>query len=68
MLASIKRYGAGACVWCTKRGDGVDAEFVDGLKGFLCKGCLIRALKVRSGTAEQKGQKAEPPPAAQQVK
>lgn len=46
-MVTLKRFGEGTCIWCTKRTEGVEAEFKDGLVGFLCKRDLFSALKVR---------------------
>jgi hypothetical protein len=57
-MVMINRSGEGTCIWCVKFGDGVDVEFKDGLKGFTCKSCFWKALKVR--TEKQNG-KTQPP-------
>lgn len=63
-MLTIQTYGTGKCVWCRKNAEGVQAEFRDGFKGFLCRKDFWRALKVRAeatGTAT-----ADPPRAARQ--
>jgi hypothetical protein len=49
MMVTIKRYGEDTCAWCMERGEGVQAEFQDGLKGFFCKRDFWSAVKARQG-------------------
>jgi hypothetical protein len=60
MLVTISRYTSGTCVWCCKQtDDGVEAQFQDGLSGFLCWPDFKKAVKARSGSE----QPSEPPDA-----
>ena len=47
-MLTITKYGEGQCVWCRVQGEGVVANFNDGLTGFLCRKHLWEALKARS--------------------
>lgn len=55
-MLTIINYGTGHCMWCLVETEGVQAEFRDGLKGFLCRKHFWQALKIRSElSADQKG-------------
>lgn len=47
-MLTIKSYGEGTCVWCLSKNEGVQADFKDGLTGFLCRKHFWEALKSRS--------------------
>ena len=47
-MVTITRYESGTCIWCLKQGEGLAAEFKDGLKGFVCKKCFWAAIRVRA--------------------
>lgn len=54
MLVTISRHASGTCVWCCKQtNDGVEAQFQDGLSGFLCWTDFKKAVKARSGNEQQ---------------
>ena len=53
-MLTITSYGEGQCIWCRAHGEGVQANFKDGLTGFLCRKHFWEALKVRSNTIETK--------------
>ena len=52
-MVTIIRYEAATCIWCLEAAEGVQAEFKDGLKGFLCRRHFWQALKVRSEAKEK---------------
>jgi len=55
MLATIKSSGEGRCVWCCADGkEGLEVEFNDGLKGFLCWADFRAAVKARNGQTKEK--------------
>ena len=47
-MVTITQVSEGTCIWCTQRTEGVEAEFQDGLRGFLCWKHLKQAASVRS--------------------
>lgn len=55
------------CIWCCQRREGVDAEFRDGLRGFLCWSDFRRAVKARTnsggGPSHASGQRDKAPAA-----
>ena len=51
-MLTINGYGEGTCVWCLTKGEGVEADFKDGLTGFLCRKHLWEAMKSRSNQTE----------------
>ena len=53
-MLTITKYGEGQCVWCRVQGEGVVANFQDGLTGFLCRKHLWEALKARSELSEER--------------
>ena len=53
-MLTITKYGEGQCVWCRIQGEGVVANFNDGLTGFLCRKHLWEALKARSEQIDSK--------------
>ena len=52
-MLTIKSYGEGQCVWCRVHGEGVVANFNDGLTGFLCRKHFWEALKARIGQTDE---------------
>lgn len=55
MIATIKRFGEGTCIWCTAQAEGVEAELSRSLSGFLCRRCFWQSLKIRGSKAATKG-------------
>lgn len=53
-MLTISKYGEGQCVWCRSHGEGVVANFNDGLTGFLCRKHFWEALKSRSKQIDSK--------------
>ena len=47
-MVTIERVGTDTCLWCLEETEGVEAQFDDGLSGFLCKKHFWQALQVRS--------------------
>lgn len=58
-MTTIKSSGAGRCIWCCQKKDGVVAEFQDGLQGHLCWADFRKAVKVR--TQKQSSRSSEAP-------
>lgn len=48
MFVTINQYTTGTCIWCRQTDEGVQAQFKDGLSGFLCKKDFWAALKARA--------------------
>lgn len=59
-MLTIVSCGEGKCVWCMTVGEGVQAQFKDGLSGFFCRKHLWEALKARSGAKEEIHAQGEP--------
>ena len=51
-MVKVNRSGVERCIWCTETKEGVDVVFDDGLKGFWCKACFWRAIRVRTKKQE----------------
>ncbi len=55
MLVTINNLSSGVCIWCCQKSDdAVEAEFRDGLKGFLCRKHFWDALKARAENPTEK--------------
>jgi hypothetical protein len=50
-MLTIEGYGTGTCIWCRQESEGVQAEFRDGLTGFLCRKHFWQALRIRSDSS-----------------
>ena len=48
LMVTIHSFTEGKCVWCRQTSEGVQVQFQDGLKGFLCKRDFWSALKART--------------------
>jgi hypothetical protein len=56
-MVTVTNFAERTCIWCTaEKKEGVEAEFKDGLKGFLCKSCFWRAVRVRAEKYNGKSQ------------
>ena len=47
-MVTIQSFTEGKCIWCRQTTEGVQVQFQDGLKGFLCKRDFWSALKART--------------------
>jgi len=59
-MLTITEYGEGQCAWCLAQGEGVQANFKDGLTGFLCRKHFWEALKARSEKTDDRQKPAGP--------
>lgn len=51
-MVTIKSYGEGTCIWCSRDKEGVDVETEDrSFLGFLCFNDLKRMLKLKATRA-----------------
>jgi hypothetical protein len=66
MLVTINNLTSDACIWCCKKkGDAVEAQFRDGLKGAFCRKHFWEALSARADQAASTAERREPSKSAQ---
>ena len=63
LMVTIHSFTEGKCIWCRQTTEGVQFQFQDGLKGFLCKRDFWSALKARTEETPPASPATEPTPA-----